>query len=421
MKSFKSAPLLVLSAWLIGSTSLYSPVYASCPNCGVSQGASKNNIFRNVQPRKTSSKSIFSNMNFRTIDSSKSSGPIFGTNDCNKNNNPIFGDNNCTRKTCGGAIFGPQTCKKIELPCEDCDTQPTKKAFIQNYKTIPANIYDTIHNCKDFAPIQLEWVDFRIQDENSESYSRKLGNYRFRLFGCRRNTKTAILNEGRIIQKNLRFIDIFEEAVDDCYKINKVPYDLCLNEQDYAAPEYILTAEITDYFMNLCDEYNWDKTTSEDKRTGSAEMTVTWRLMDLSKSKVLWKGETNGYSELQDGQYNGEIILIEQAFADAARENSDCPSGKEGGDLGWFGPGQMVPEFDKAAFEMKVDEISDIVETQFGFHILRKTGEKAGGEKSFADVKDDLKEALARNAKNAAFGNFIAQLRADAKVEFKEV
>ena len=114
-------------------------------------------------------------------------------------------------------------------------------------------------------------------------------------------------------------------------------------------------------------------------------------------------------------------INVEQAFADAARENSDCPSGKEGGDFGWFGPGQMVPEFDKAAFEMKVDEISDIVETQFGFHILRKTGEKAGGEKSFADVKDDLKEALARNAKNAAFGNFIAQLRADAKVEFKEV
>ena len=106
-------------------------------------------------------------------------------------------------------------------------------------------------------------------------------------------------------------------------------------------------------------------------------------------------------------------INVEQAFADAARENSDCPSGKEGGDLGWFGPGQMVPE-------MKVDEISDVVETQFGFHILRKTGEKPGGEKSFDEVKDSLKEALAREAKNAAFGRLMGELRADAKIELKD-
>jgi len=323
MKSFKSAPLLVLSAWLIGSTSLCSPVHASCPNCGESQRVSKNNIFRNVRPRTVSNNSIFSNT--RTINTSRSSGPIFGSTDCNKNNNPIFGDNNCAEKNCGGAIFGPQTCKKIELPCEDCNTKPTKKAFIQNRNIIRNDTYDVPHNCKDLAPIQLEWVDFRIQDENSESYSRKLGNYRFRLFGCRRNTRNAILNEGRIIQKNMRFIDIFEETVDDCYKINKVPYDLCINKQDYQAPEYILTAEITDYFMNLCDEYNWDTASSEDKRTGSAEMTVTWRLMDLTKSKVLWKGETTGYSELKNAEYNGEIILIEQAFADATSNLKGMP------------------------------------------------------------------------------------------------
>ena len=113
-------------------------------------------------------------------------------------------------------------------------------------------------------------------------------------------------------------------------------------------------------------------------------------------------------------------INVEKAFADAARENSDCPSGREGGDLGWFGPGQMVPEFDKAAFEMKVDEISDVVETQFGFHILRKTGEKPGGEKSFDEVKVSLKEALAREAKNEAFGKFMGELRSAAKVEFRD-
>ena len=113
-------------------------------------------------------------------------------------------------------------------------------------------------------------------------------------------------------------------------------------------------------------------------------------------------------------------INVEKAFADAARDNSDCPSGREGGDLGWFGPGQMVPEFDKAAFEMKVDEISDVVETQFGFHILRKTGEKPGGEKSYDEVKEPLRESLMREAKNAAFAKFIGELRAAAKVEFRD-
>ena len=115
----------------------------------------------------------------------------------------------------------------------------------------------------------------------------------------------------------------------------------------------------------------------------------------------------------------GEINM-EQAFADAARENSDCPSGKEGGDLGWFGPGQMVGEFDKASFEMKVDEISGVVETQFGFHIIRKTGEKPGGEKSFDEVKAGLKEALSREAKNAAFVKFMGELREKAKIEVRD-
>jgi peptidyl-prolyl cis-trans isomerase C len=113
-------------------------------------------------------------------------------------------------------------------------------------------------------------------------------------------------------------------------------------------------------------------------------------------------------------------INVEQAFADAARENSDCPSGKEGGDLGWFGPGQMVPEFDKAAFEMKVDEISEVVETQFGFHILRKTGEKPAEEKSYEEVKDSLKEALAREAREAAFGRLMGELRASANIEVRD-
>jgi len=112
--------------------------------------------------------------------------------------------------------------------------------------------------------------------------------------------------------------------VSDCYKVVKTPNDLCLRA-DSPLPEYVLTAEITDYYMNLCDEYNWDEAKKEDKRIGSSEMTVVWRLMDLTKTNVLWKGKSVGYGEVEDGEYNGEIVLIERAFADAVDNLRNLP------------------------------------------------------------------------------------------------
>jgi len=60
-------------------------------------------------------------------------------------------------------------------------------------------------------------------------------------------------------------------------------------------------------------------------------------------------------------------------FAQVAMEHSTCPSGLQGGDLGEFGPGQMVPEFDKVVFSGNVNEVLGPVKTQFGYHLLEVT------------------------------------------------
>ncbi|MDH5216213.1 MAG: peptidylprolyl isomerase [Gammaproteobacteria bacterium] len=60
-------------------------------------------------------------------------------------------------------------------------------------------------------------------------------------------------------------------------------------------------------------------------------------------------------------------------FADLAKQHSSCPSGAQGGDLGEFGPGMMVPEFDKVVFSADVNTVQGPVQTQFGFHLLEVT------------------------------------------------
>ena len=318
MKILKSAPFLLFSAVFAAGLSLPAAADDTGEVKIISRQIERN--LERVTPRSQGTRAVFNN-NFQPRTKAKSNRKF--------NEGPIFGDNDCTRRTCGGAMFGPQTCKRIKLPCEDCGDQPKPvkpRPHIKNYVTLEEDVFQTIHHrCGDFAPLQLEWVDFRIKKGRDRTYSRRLGNYRFRIFGCRRDQRHAVLNEGRIIQKDMEFIRIFEDKVSDCYNIVKIPNDVCLSGVNKPLPEYVLTAEITDYFMNLCDEYDWKDAEKANLRTGSAQMTVTWRLMDLSKSNVLWKGESNGYSEVPDGEYNAEMILIERAFADAVDNLRQLP------------------------------------------------------------------------------------------------
>ena len=84
---------------------------------------------------------------------------------------------------------------------------------------------------------------------------------------------------------------------------------------------------------------------------------------------------TRSQAEALAGVEGFKSALDEGAdFAELAAANSDCPSGRSGGDLGPFGRGQMVPEFEEAAFNMEIGDVSGVIETDFGYHLVKRTG-----------------------------------------------
>ncbi|HXE95594.1 MAG TPA: peptidylprolyl isomerase [Dongiaceae bacterium] len=104
-------------------------------------------------------------------------------------------------------------------------------------------------------------------------------------------------------------------------------------------------------------------------------------------------------------------------FATLAKGNSTCPSSQQGGDLGFFGKGQMVPQFEKAAFALKPGEISDVVETQFGYHIIKLTEKKPAETTEFKDVKLKIEEFLKGQKVNELIQNYLTDVKKTAKIE----
>lgn len=107
-----------------------------------------------------------------------------------------------------------------------------------------------------------------------------------------------------------------------------------------------------------------------------------------------------------------------EKFADVAKKFSEDPgSAANGGDLGFFGRGQMVPEFDTAAFSLKTNEISGVITTQYGYHILLVTDRKPAQIVPFDQVKEDLAQFLKQRKGSEITRDQVASLRKAAKIE----
>jgi peptidyl-prolyl cis-trans isomerase C len=104
-------------------------------------------------------------------------------------------------------------------------------------------------------------------------------------------------------------------------------------------------------------------------------------------------------------------------FAELAKTNSDCPSSAQGGDLGPFMRGQMVKPFEDAAFALKKGEMSDIVQTDFGFHVIKVTEKKESAKASFEDSKKQIVDYLSKGEVGNVIKAKAKALRDTAKID----
>ncbi|HZK58034.1 MAG TPA: peptidylprolyl isomerase [Clostridia bacterium] len=108
------------------------------------------------------------------------------------------------------------------------------------------------------------------------------------------------------------------------------------------------------------------------------------------------------------------------SFEEAASKYSQCPSNIKGGDLGYFGRGKMVPEFEAVAFDMEKGEISEPTKTEFGYHIIKLMDKKSESVKTFDEVKNQLSQQLTIAKQQKAYIDRANELKEEYKVIINE-
>lgn len=143
--------------------------------------------------------------------------------------------------------------------------------------------------------------------------------------------------------------------------------------------------------------------------------------------------EKNSDKFMEQEQVRAKHILVENeeeaqkvakeineglSFEDAALKYSSCPSNAQGGDLGFFTRGRMVPEFEEAAFALELGKVSEPVKTQFGYHLIKVEEKKEAAVQPYEAVADMIKNNLIQQKQSEVFANEVERLKGQYRVEF---
>ncbi|TCO74531.1 peptidylprolyl isomerase [Marinisporobacter balticus] len=209
--------------------------------------------------------------------------------------------------------------------------------------------------------------------------------------------KKYLLNE--MITQQILFLDAKEKGLDqdEAYlkELKSVEENLL---KQYAVKKLLEDIKVEE---NEVKEY-YEKN-NEQFVAGDSAKAKHILIKDEEKAKEVLK-------ELKDGKN----------FEEAAKEYSECPSKTNGGDLGYFEKGNMVPEFEAAAFALEIGAISDLVKTQFGYHIIKVEDRKEASVMPFEKVQDQIKDYILKNKQNEKFKGYTDGIRAQYEITTNE-
>lgn len=145
---------------------------------------------------------------------------------------------------------------------------------------------------------------------------------------------------------------------------------------------------------------------------------------EQNKDSFTEKEQVHLYNILLETEEGAQDVLEQLKaggdFSEIAIEKSAGPSAAQGGDLGYLTRGTIIPEIEEVVFALELDELSEIIKTDFGFHILKITEKKSETVKNLEEVKEDIIQTLLPDKQKEAFENLLEELKIKSEIEINE-
>lgn len=145
---------------------------------------------------------------------------------------------------------------------------------------------------------------------------------------------------------------------------------------------------------------------------------------EQNKDSFTEKEQVHLYNILLETEEEAQDILEQLKaggdFNEIAKEKSTGPSAAQGGDLGYLSRGTIIPEIEDVVFALELEKLSEIIKTDFGFHILKITEKKPETVKALEEVKEDIIQTLLPTKQKEAFENLLEELKGKAEIEINE-
>lgn len=145
---------------------------------------------------------------------------------------------------------------------------------------------------------------------------------------------------------------------------------------------------------------------------------------EQNKDSFTEKEQVHLYNILLETEEEAQDVLEQLKaggdFSEIAIEKSAGPSATQGGDLGYLTRGTIIPEIEEVVFALELEELSEVIKTDFGFHILKITEKKPETVKALEEVKEDIIQTLLPDKQKEAFENFLEELKSKSEIEINE-